>query len=260
MLALHNRSFELMADITSIQVVNTIRDARKRQISAASGMIRFPKINKDVHFESSVERDFLLCCRLDPQIVNVIDQPFSIRYVSSDNPKPKHYTPDFMIEKDFELPEGQCAIGSASTRFTVFEVKRERDLKRNKTLNALKFAVGYKWAGHSADRSFSVMTDNELFGDFGKYFRLMSGLSMLPHDEVCQRIEFMFHRAGGYPNVGQIVDELTAKGISKSDAHNAIWTMIGKSILQPVKLGDLKTDDTLDYDPRHSGGYFEQKI
>lgn len=260
MLTIHNRSFELMADITSIEVVNTIRDARKRQISAASGMIRFPKLDKDVHFESSVERDFLLCCRLDPQIVNIIDQPFSIKYVSTENSKHKHYTPDFMIEKDFTLPEGQCAIGSASTRFTVFEVKRERDLKRNKPLNALKFAVGYKWAGQSADRSFSLMTDTELLGDFGKYFRLMSGLSMLAHDETCQQIESMYNRPGGYPKVGQIVDELTAKGISKSDTHNAIWTMIGKSILQPSKLGDLKTDDTLDYDPRHSGGHFEQKI
>lgn len=254
MIELHNLSFEYMTDIVSLEVVETLRDARKRQISAASGYICFPTLEKDIHFESSVERDFLLCCRLDPQIVNVTDQPFSIRFTHRDGKKPLRYTPDFLVEKDFSKPEGQCAIGSPQTRFTLFEVKREKDLKQRKEKSIQYIAAGHKWAEQSADRSFSVMTDKVMFGDFGKYFRLMSGLVIQPFDKTTNMIEAMYSVPGKEPTVGEIIDRLAARNVSHEDAHNAIWKLIAKSTLQPNQLGELRRSDYLDYDARHSGG------
>lgn len=48
-----------------------------------------------VPFESTLERDFLIRLEVDPNVLAVESQPFTIEYV--DNGKKRVYTPDFLV-------------------------------------------------------------------------------------------------------------------------------------------------------------------
>jgi len=257
MLSLANQAENRMSDVNNIRVIETRRNAAGRQISAVSGYIRFPSLDKEVHFESSVERDFLLACRLDKQIVNITAQPFTIEYTAKNFQKSKFYTPDYLIEKNFEILPGQFLIGSHSKRYTLFEIKREEDLQRKKELSSLKLAAAYKWANKSADRAFSLMTDVELLGDFGKYLRLLSNMKLQPYDQTCSAVEKIFLNARNPTRLDSVIAKLEAGGFPKNNIHNAIWILVSHSVLQPDQLAELKASDILAFDHRHAPHYNE---
>lgn len=71
--------------IRSVRIEETLRDATRRKISAVSGYIEAPVGSNEVYFESSIERDFLLACRLDKQIIKVVSQPFTLSFHTDDD-------------------------------------------------------------------------------------------------------------------------------------------------------------------------------
>ena len=108
-----------------------------------SGYIEAPVGSEDVYFESSVERDFLLACRLDKQIIRVTSQPFTLSFTANDVRDRMSYTPDFLVEKDLEQQAGQFCIGAPDKIYSLFEVKREIDLEKQGYDAILRIASGY---------------------------------------------------------------------------------------------------------------------
>lgn len=236
--------------IRSLRVGEALRDATRRKISAVSGYIEAPVGSNEVYFESSVERDFLLACRLDKQIISVTPQPFTLTFHTDEDTTLMSYTPDYLVEKDFSRQLGQFCIGSPDKQFSLFEVKREADLERQGYDAILRIASGYKWAQKTDNRAFSVLTDTELLGDFGTYMRLLSNFIEEPLNETTAEI-IKIYQKDPKALVDDVIKALIAKNLSETEIFNGIWVLIAKSILQPTKLGDLNRQDKLTYvEPR----------
>jgi len=234
--------------ISSLQVEEARRDATRRKISAVSGYIEAPVGSNEVYFESSVERDFLLACRLDKQIISVTAQPFTLSFTVNDTREKMTYTPDFLIEKDLTRQPGQFCIGAPDELYSLFEVKREVDLEKQGYDAILRIASGYCWAKNQDSGAFSVLTDTELQGDFGTYMRLLSSLVAEPFNETTAALMTYYDKHTNC-TVGDVLDNLSGLGHSTNDLNNGLWSLIAKSILQPVQLGDIHRGDKLTFVP-----------
>ena len=234
--------------ISSLRVEEARRDATRRKISAVSGYIEVPVGSEDVYFESSVERDFLLACRLDKQIIKVTSQPFTLSFTADNAQERMSYTPDFLIEKDLEREAGQFCIGGPDKIYSLFEVKREIDLEKQGYDAILRIASGYCWAKNQDSGAFSVLTDTELQGDFGTYMRLLSNLVAEPFNGTTSALMAYYEKHANC-TIGEAIDSLSNAGHSKTDLNNGLWSLIAKSILQPVQLGDIHREDKLTFKP-----------
>lgn len=101
-----------------------------------------------IGFESTLERDFVRLMAFDPDVTDIEDQPVRIDYTSDDN-RPRHYTPDYLVQRrnappllaeikpkkfltpDLE-PKFDAARSYAEARGWVFEVWTEREIRTRK--------------------------------------------------------------------------------------------------------------------------------
>lgn len=234
-------------DIELIEVKDAIRDATSRRVSATRGYVDIQQSGNKVYFESAVERDFLLACKLDRQIINVTSQPISIKFREVENGATRHYTPDYLVEKDASLPLGQFSIGASAASTCLFEVKREQDLDRGGDDALRRIAAGYLWASSADDRSFSVITDTELNSQFGRHIRLLSSMVALPLSETSNAlIIYMEKKQTATPT--HIKKYFLQKGCDPSSITDAIWSLVAKGFLQIPKVDDIHPQDLLVFD------------
>ena len=76
--------------------------------------------------------------------------------------------------------------------------------------------------------------------------RLLSTMVAEPINKTSDAL-IAYYEKHAHCSVGDALDELTAQGHSQADANNAFWSLIAKSILQPVQLGDIDRKDKLIY-------------
>ena len=87
------------------------------------------KLQKMIHCESTLERDYVKVQQFDSSTINIIYQPIEIKY--SYRGRKRRYYPDFLVEKE----NGEMIL---------VEVKPEAYVKSER--NALKFLVGKNYA------------------------------------------------------------------------------------------------------------------
>lgn len=93
-----------------------------------------------VGFESSLERDWLICLDFDPAVVVIREQPFSLHYEMEG--RELRYTPDVLAQ--YRMPDGKL-------RTVVYEVKPLSDLKedfklfRSRFKKAIRFCREQGW-------------------------------------------------------------------------------------------------------------------
>jgi hypothetical protein len=102
---------------------------RKPQNHSGSFTGKFPslKMNRMIHFESGVEKDFIYLLEFDERTTSYEEQPLRIEYRIGN--KVHTYTPDF-----------QATVG---TETWIYECKPEKYV--TKSVNQLKFGIAQKW-------------------------------------------------------------------------------------------------------------------
>lgn len=80
--------------------------------------------------------------------------------------------------------------------------------------------------------------------------RLLSSLVAEPFDETTAAL-IAYYEKHANCTVGDALDSLSILGHSKADLNNGIWSLIAKSILQPVQLGDIHRRDKLTFVSPH---------
>lgn len=115
---------------------------RKPQNHSGSFTGKFPsiKMNRMIHFESGLERDFIYLLDYDKRITHFEEQPIRIEYKM--NGKSYTYTPDFHAVVNGEN--------------WLYECKPKKFA--NTTKNRLKFEVAERWC-RDGDWGFQVITD-----------------------------------------------------------------------------------------------------
>ena len=100
---------------------------------------KFPslKMNTAIWWESQLERDYIYCLEIDPDVLGYHGQPFTIAYDNLD--KRKKYTPDFFVERQASL---QVVEIKPSSKVEVFRnTNRFKQAANFCSLNNLEFVV-----------------------------------------------------------------------------------------------------------------------
>lgn len=197
-----------------------------RPLSATRGTLRVPFDGPQVGFESSLERDFLISCRIEPRISEVQAQQLQIRYLDHARMTERRYTPDFVVDL-------KASDDVPFTRIVV-EVKRLEDLWRSRRERRAAYAAARVWAWMQPATIFKVVTDLQMNSAWLTNAQLLS-----PHlDRPCDAdlIEFvrMKMRSIGSARIQELVASLSGEGSSSNSILSAIYRM--------VALGELQCD------------------
>lgn len=131
-----------LAEITPVRRIGTSRRALTGSVILSGGGA--------VEFESSLERDHLLLLDFDPEVVNLREQPFTLRYL--DEGLQRKYTPD--VQVDFLSRSGQ-------SRTVVYEVKPLAVLKEEFQTLRPKFKAAISHC-RSRGWKFKIVTEKHI--------------------------------------------------------------------------------------------------
>ena len=201
----------------------------KQRQTAASGTLFMPRIHKTVSFGSAIERDFLLSCRLDHPIVDIISQPFSILYSHKGGPI-RRYTPDFLIQRDLSIRPSQFSTGEGEHEWLIVEVKRVQDFLRSGEKDIIRLGAMNAWTAEASNRASTFAFDTMFDGPLGERLKYFGRLSSEPEDTLARKIPNLI-KFGGYKTIGEIEEVLIELGNNQSQARRSLHIAIARGWL-----------------------------
>lgn len=196
---------------------------------------RFPI--RQLHYESKLERDFLILLEIDVGLEAVVTQPVTLDLEVGGRRRP--YTPDILAAwwEDAHQPYGRTRV--------VFEVKPYKVLKRDFADLAPKYRAAKR---HFASRGagFRVITDRSIYCPRQANAVLLGPAMRRP---LSQDIASTIGAIMTFPGVkertfGEVRQFLVADGILRETAQQALYHMLGMGFLVAdlnVSLGDSTT-------------------
>ena len=201
----------------------------KRGQTAAAGTLLMPRIDKIVPFGSVVERDFLLSCRLDHPIIDIISQPFSILYSHSGG-SVQRYTPDFLIRRDLSVRPSQFSTGEGENEWLIVEVKRVQDFLRSGKKDIIRLGAMNAWTAEAPNRDSTFAFDTMFDSPLGERLKYFGRLSSEPEDTLAQQIPYLI-KSGRRKTIGEIEEVLIEMGNTQSQARRSLHIAIARGWL-----------------------------
>lgn len=156
-------------EINETARLDFLAPVRKERTSRRALTGRLSMANSDrVGFESSLERDWLICLDFDPDVVVIREQPFSLYYEVDG--RQLRYTPDVLVQ--FRLPDGRL-------RTEVHEVKPLEDLKEDFQLFRPRFKKAIRFCREQGWH-FKICTEKHIRTPYltnAKFLRKYRGMS-----------------------------------------------------------------------------------
>jgi hypothetical protein len=121
--------------------------------------------SRPVWHESTLERDFVILCRFDPEVIGIEEQPVAIPW-NDDCGRSHRYTPDFRVLR--------------RSHIEIVEIKYRDDLWKNWALYKPKFRAAIAWT-QQRGMLFRIRTDRHI-----RQPRLQNAKRLVPrlHDTV----------------------------------------------------------------------------
>lgn len=180
------------------------------------------KMNRNIWWESLIERDFLYLVEYDPDVVSYQEQPFRINFTLQE--KLRHYTPDFLVERKHKRqvieikPKNKLADGSHDLLFnSVAPICQEQ---------------GYE---------FLVVTDEMIrveprLTNIKILWRYARTPIYPVHQLYCQE----FFRQMKTPKLEELISFFDSKGIEKDVVYNLIYSgIISTNLMLPLKAESI---------------------
>lgn len=215
--------------LTGISIEPPRKGSSGKQTSV-QGTMTFPYIGNTVPFYSSVERDFLLACKLDKRVISVHSQPFTINFSSIENDEARRYTPDYYIERDVSIIPSQFELSTTASKILI-EVKREEDLRYISQDDINRYAAAAYWAMHSDERDFLIITETFFSGEQGEAIRLLSGYVGEGFNNVTLALLDLLQRSSPLL-LEEANDLLTITGYSLEEAEEAVLLSLANGWLE----------------------------
>lgn len=121
--------------------------------SSLSGSFFSAKTNKEVQFESSLERDFIFLLEMDWIIESYHEQPVTIYYSDSEG-KQRSYTPDFLFYWHYRF-------ASKGAKPLLVEIKYKEDIEKNSATYQPKFKAAEEFCEKNG-YEFKVLTEYDI--------------------------------------------------------------------------------------------------
>jgi len=188
-----------------------------------------PRIQKTVSFGSAVERDFLLSCRLDHPIVDIVSQPFSILYSHQGGPE-RRYTPDFLIRRDLSIQPSQFSTGEGQHEWLLVEVKRVQDFLRSDEKDIIRLGAMNAWTAVAPNRASTFAFDTMFESPLGERLKYFGRLSSEPDDKLAREIP-NFVKSGHCKTIGEIEEFLIKLGFTELESRRSLHIAIARGWL-----------------------------
>lgn len=239
---LNLRIRELAFLVAIIEIIPT-RSASFGRPTAVKGQVAFPKRKLDVTYHSSIERDFVLACRLDKNVTNVESQPFSISFLIKGKTDNRVYTPDYYLKRDIRTAPSQFQLSPKSAEVIV-EAKRRSDLQFLSSSDIERLAAGAYWAMQDPLRDFLIVTDDFFKGGKGEAIRLLSGYVGDPLSNATLTLIDLCKRSSPL-RLKVAYDLLTMSGYTLEDAEEAVLVSIANGWVETADLKIPSSEDDL---------------
>lgn len=128
---------------------NSRRKIGPKPSSLSGKFISRKQGNKIIQFESSLEKDFILLCEFDNDIIEYVDQPVKIKYIDSKG-KSRSYTPDFFLK-----------FSNKNKLSEIIEIKYSSELKKNSSNYEEKFNHARLFCENNS-LTFNVLTEENI--------------------------------------------------------------------------------------------------
>lgn len=167
-----------------------------------------------VRFESGLERDFLTLTRFRLDVVEIVEQPFTVTFVDSAG-RSRSYTPDFKV--------------TYQSKTVIYEIKYKTDLRKHWVRYREPYTYMRQWAREQG-MYFRIMTEGAIRSiRFHNANMLLPYLREVPDPAMAARI-----RTGLATGTLTILQLL--KGVCQSDAERpaffaALWPMLAQRVL-----------------------------
>lgn len=162
-----------------------------------------------VRFESGLERDFLTLIRFRDDVVEIVEQPFTVEFVDSTGRR-RSYTPDFKVVYRHQT--------------SVYEVKYKDELRAKWDRYREPYLHVRRWARQNG-MVFSIMTDRSI-----RTIRFHNAQMLLPHrgrePEPVMAKRISAELASGPSTVGQLVKAVCREDRERGAFYAALWPML----------------------------------
>ena len=211
---------------SDIRLEPSRRQRAPAAVSATRGFLPIRQQRAPIAFESSFERDLLVICGATPQVLSVVREPFSIRFLDQRSGKYRVYTPDFLV-----------SLRSGPSAELLVEVKRHEDQRRYGLRDAARHDAARLWAEQRKARRFAVITDNWMTAAGLDQFRLIqahatTSVGAVLAAEIVNEISEL-----GWLTTLSVCERLGA-------ASGLTWTRAMPMMLALVAAGQLSFDVT----------------
>lgn len=216
--------------------------------SSLSGSFFSAKNNKEVQFESSLERDFIYLLEMDWIIESYHEQPVTIHYSDSENKK-RTYTPDFLF---YWHPH----FSTLGNKPVLVEIKYKDDLEKNNFEYTPKFIAAEEFCKLNG-YEFKVLTENDIRTEYLENCKFLYKYKKNSFDHSHHDIQLLLK------NMCELVSTTPRElmQVSARDKYKQmeliyyIWYMVSKNIIRCVWEHPLTMDSSIWLDELYENHY-----
>ena len=180
---------------------------------------------KTIWFESTLERDFLFKQEYNSNVIDVVEQPISIPYITELGNE-SVYTPDYLVQFS-------SAIYNDIDFFPaplLIEIKPRKKLKEDWVKLKPKFKAAHALASEKAWK-FKIIDESRLYDQYWENINFLKRFRRSHVDEVDQRVLIETLLKLGFSTVNQLPAYIFKDEKNVLKAIRQIWVLISKNIL-----------------------------
>ena len=196
---------------------------KKRKIGytygSVSGHFSFRK-QKNIAFESTLERDLLTLLEFNESVDDVIDQPITIEYINR-NGKTTTYTPDYLVH----FCESNTSLLKLERKPLLIEVKPRNKLIKDWNILKPKFKIAMKYA-KANDMIFKIYDENRIRTQYLKNILFLKRYYRLEYDLSSEDEILSFVHSIGITTIEHVLEYLTSNKESRGLILSHIWHLL----------------------------------
>jgi len=179
---------------------------------------------KEIAFESRLEKDFLTSFAFSERVVDIEEQPFTLKYKDSQGQE-RVYTPDFMITFKAETLEV-----SSLDKPLIVEVKPREILKRDFHLFKERFKAMISYCQQN-DMIFKIYDESRIYTTYFDNITRIMRYKRYNYDPIERDTILNYINAAGQVSVGMIPEIFGGTDTDKAEIIGHVYHLLAKKEL-----------------------------
>lgn len=193
---------------------------------------------KTIWFESTLERDFLFKQEYNKNVIDIVEQPISIPYITELGNE-STYTPDYLVQFSSAAYDDLDTFPAP----LLIEIKpRKKLIKDWKSLKP-KFKAAYAFASEKGWK-FKIIDESRLYDKYWENINFLKRFKRSHIDEVDQQVLIETLLKLGHSTVNQLPAYIFKDQKNILKAIHQIWVLISKNVIL-CDLYQLFTAETI---------------